>query len=122
VRTNKLFKNFLTAAFVSWSCSILLGFFFAVCTSGRLSIQTLRLPGVFQITFLTSTFVAALITPLVMWSFRNYTKGFIFYGGALFLILLIFIAIMTPNTGAVAFYGSVVAGVVGLVIIGFIPR
>jgi hypothetical protein len=117
-----MLKQIILGASVTWCGATLLGLLYAACTSGRISFDTLRLPGVIPVALLISTGIAVLVTPLFVWSFRSGGSGLFFYGAALFVLLLIYIAIVAPINPFLGLYGSVLLGVASLVIIGFLPR
>ncbi|MFI5305694.1 MAG: hypothetical protein ACHQYP_12985 [Nitrospiria bacterium] len=127
-----MLRKILTVGGITWCYSALLGLFFAVCASGSISVQglveTFDSPGVVPMAVFSSTIVAALYTPLVMWAFKTNIniKDLIFCGGVLFFLLLIYIAIVvianTKLSGAIALCGSILLGFIGLIVIGFIRR
>src|SRR5215831_1270590 len=117
-----MLKQIIVGASVSWCGATLLGLFYAACSSGRISLDTLRLPGVVPVALLTSTGIAVLVTPLVVWAFRSGRPTLVFYGAALFVLLLTYTGLIAPANAFLGLYGSVFLGIVGLVIIGFIRR
>ena len=117
-----MLKQILLGASVAWFAATLLGLLYAACTSGRISVDTLRLPGVVPVALLISTGIALLMTPLVVWAFKSGENSLIAYGAALFALLVIYMVLVTPTNPEFGLYGSVLLGIVGLVIIGFIHR
>lgn len=115
-------KQILLGASFAWSSATLLALLYASCVSGRLSLDTLRLPGVVPVALLISTGIALLMVPLVMWAFKSGEKILIAYGAALFLLLVIYMVVVTPTNPAFGLYGSVLLAIAGLAIIGFIHR
>lgn len=117
-----MLKQIIVGAAVSWCGVFLLGLFYAAGTSGRFSLDTLRLPGIIPVAILYSTVIAVLLTPLVMWAFKSGGSNLILYGSGLFVLLLTYILIVTPISASYGLVGSVFLGVVGLVTIGFLSR
>lgn len=115
-------KQILLGASVAWSGATLLALLYASCVSGRLSFDTLRLPGVVSVALLISAGIALLMTPLVVWAFKSGEKSLIAYGGALFALLVVYMVGVAPSNPAFGLYGSVLLGIVGLIIIGLIHR
>lgn len=113
-------KRVLLAATVSWCSAGLLALLFAASVGDRMSLDSLRRSGVVPIALLTSTEIAVVMTPLVLWAFRSGRRSGIGYGLGLFVILFGYIALVTPINPLWGLYGSVVFGAVGLVIIGYI--
>jgi hypothetical protein len=112
----------LLAAAMSWSYSATLGFLFAACASGRFSFDTLRLPGVVSVSLVSSTVIAIAMTPIALWSVRTGAKNLCIYGPILWVVLAAYILVLIPRTGAHSPYGLLLLGVVGLVVLGLIPR
>lgn len=117
-----MLKQIIVGASVSWCGATLLALFYAACTSGRFSLDTLRLPGVIPIALLYSTGIAVLMTPLVMWAFKSGGSHLILYGSALFVLLLTYVFLIAPTSASYGLLGSVFLGLVGLVAIGFLSR
>ena len=115
-------KQILLGASVAWCGATLLALLYAACTSGRLSFDTLRLPGVMLVAMLISAGIALLITPLVMWAFKSGEKNLIAYGAVLFLLLATYMVVVAPTNPAFGLYGSVLLAIAGLAFIGFIHR
>jgi hypothetical protein len=110
----------LLAAFVSWCSASFLALLFAACVGDRMSLDSLHQSGVVPIALLTSTEIAVVMTPLVLWAFRSGRRSGIVCGLGLFVILFGYIVIVTPITPFWGLYGSVLLGAIGLVIIGYI--
>lgn len=117
-----MLKQILLGAAVAWCGATLFALLYAACTSGRLSFDTLRLPGVVPVALLISTGIALLMTPLVVWAFKSGDKSLLAYGAALFVLLVIYMIVVAPTNPEFGLYGSVLLGIAGLVIIGFIHR
>lgn len=117
-----MLKQIIIGACVTWCSTTVLGLFYAACTSGRISLATLRLPGVVPVALLISTGIAVLLTPLVVWSMRPGGNSLISYGAVLFILLLTYIAIVAPANAFWGLYGSIFLGITGLFIIGFTHR
>jgi hypothetical protein len=117
-----MIKQIIVWACVAWCVSAVLGLLFAAATSGRISIDALRPPGVVPVAMLISTGIAVLMTPLVVWAFKSGQKSLIAYGAALFALLVIYMIVVAPTYPGFGLYGSVLLAIAGLVIIGFIPR
>ena len=115
-----MLKQIILAACYSWCSATLLGLLFATCTSGCISIDTLRLPGVVPVAVLSSTVIAALMTPLVLWAIKSGEKNLIFHGSGLFILLSVYIGLVTPADARLGLYGSLALAVIGLVVIGMI--
>lgn len=118
-----MLKKIILAACGSWCSATLLGLLFTTCTSRCFSIDTLRLPAVVPVAVLISSAIAALMTPLVLWSFKSGKQNLIFYGSGLFVLLSVCIVLGTSGSGGwVGLYGTLALAVIGLVVIGMIHR
>jgi hypothetical protein len=111
-------KHVLIGAAVSWCSASLLALVYAACTTGRISLDTLRLPGVLPVALLISTGLAILMTPLFVWAFRSGGSNGASYGFGLLLALLAYVVIVTPISPFFGLYGSIILGVAGLAHIG----
>jgi hypothetical protein len=119
---NRMVKRVFAAVGLSSCSAVLLGVVFAASTSGRLSLNTLRLPGVLPVMFLVSTSVGVLLSPLVWWASKSGAKSLVPYGVALFCLLLIYVGWVTRVSPVLGLYGAVLLAVGGLILIGFIHR
>lgn len=117
-----MLKQILLGASVAWCGATLLGLLYAACASGRISLDTLRLPGVVPVALLISSGIALLMTPLVVWALKSGEKSLIAYGVALFALLVVYMVLVAPTNPEFGLYGSVLLGITGLVIIGFLHR
>ncbi|SRR5712691_5573790 len=115
----RILNRVLLAAGISWTFSVTLGLLFAACASGRFWFGTLRLPGVIPVALMIST--GAAMTPVAIWSVRTGGKNLWFYAPILWIVLAIYDVLVVPRTGAYGPYGLVLLGLVGSVILGFIP-
>lgn len=115
-------NHVLKAASIAWCSAVSLGLLFSVYTGGRLDLGTLRLPGVVPVAVLGSSAVAALVTPLVYWTLRARSEHLMWNCLGLFGLLAIYIILITPRSPALGLYGSILLGVVGLLIIGGFHR
>jgi hypothetical protein len=113
-------KRVLLAAAVSWCSASFLALLFAACVGDRMSLDPLRRSGVVPIALLTSTEIAIVMTPLVLWAFRSARRRGIICGLGLFVIIFGYIVIVTPINPLWGLYGSVLLGASGLMIIGYI--
>jgi hypothetical protein len=126
----KMVKTVLLATVMSWSFSVTLGLLFAVCVgsrdmrdSGHSSFYTLRLPAVVPVALITGTAISILITPVATWSVRTGMKNLLMYAPILWVTLATYIfavSVIWKNAGY-SLYGVAFLGVVGAVILGFIP-
>ena len=114
-------KRFFLAAALSWIYSVTLGLLFAACASGRLSFSTLRLPGVVPVALITSTIIALILTPIAAWSVRTGTRNLCLYGPILWIVLATWLLLVVPWNAAYGEYSVLILGLVGLVVLGFIP-
>jgi hypothetical protein len=125
-------KRILLAACVSWCTAIPLGLLYAACASGDTYadlFHSLGQSGVVPVAVLLSTVIAAFMTPVVVWAFESGEKSLIFYYAGLFVVLSIFIGLVTPSYGPFGrdfglfvLPGSLVLAIVGLVVIRRIHR
>ena len=122
----RMLKQILIATGVSWCGSVLLGLIFAMCRQKWMSQSVLQLPGVLPVMLFISTVIAILLIPLVWWALKSGAKDLVFHFVALFFLLLVWI-VLTPLAGErvsapLGLYGSVLLGIIGLIVIGFIHR
>ena len=117
----RILNRVLLAAGISWTFSVTLGLLFAACASGGFWFGTLRLPGVIPVALMISTGAAIAMTPVAIWSVRTGGKNLWFYAPILWIVLAIYDVLVVPRTGAYGPYGLVLLGLVGSVILGFIP-
>jgi hypothetical protein len=126
----KVLKMVLLATAISWSFSVTLGLLFAICAgsrdmkdSGHSSFYTLRLPAVVPVVLITGTAISILITPAAIWSLRTGTKNLLTYAPILWVALASYIFAMSAigKNAGYGLYGVACLGVVGAVILGFIP-
>lgn len=113
-----MLKRISIAAVIAWVSAALLGLLFAVCVSERPLLDALSLPGVVPVTLLASTGVTVLLTPLVMWALKSGKPSLTPYGVALFALLAIYIALVTPAYPGFGLYGSIAVAIIGLVAVG----
>ena len=117
----RIAKRVLLAAAMSWVFSVTLGLLFAACTSGRFWLGTLRLPGVIAVALMISTDAAIAMTPVAIWSVRTGGKNLLLYAPILWIMLATYDVLVVPRTGAYGPYGLLILGLIGSVILGFIP-
>jgi hypothetical protein len=108
-------------AALSWVYAVTLGLLFAACAAGRLSFSTLRLPGVVPVALISSTIAALLMTPVAVWAVRTGTRNLWLYGPILWIVLAAWLVLVVPWNAAYGEYSVLILGLVGLVILGFIP-
>ena len=116
-----LLKRILLAAAISWTFSVTLGLLFAVVVSGRFSLSNLLLPGVVPVALIVSTAASIVITPVAAWALRTGAKNLRLYGPILWIALASFIVVGIPRIGGIGLYVVFFLGLVGVVILGFIP-
>jgi hypothetical protein len=121
VVTVSTLNRILLAGALSWGYSVSLGLLFASCASGRFSLSTLRLPGVVPVALIISTVVSIIITPIAVWSVRTGVKNLCVYAPILWIALATYDVLVVPKASAYGFYGLLLLGVIGLVVLGFIP-
>jgi hypothetical protein len=116
-----ILKRILLAATMSWVYSVTLGLLFAACASGHFSFSTLRLPGMVPVALIISTVAAIVMTPLAVWSVRTGVKNLCIYGPILWIILAGWVVAAVWWVPAYGLYSVLILGLVGLVVLGFIP-
>jgi hypothetical protein len=116
-----MLNRVLLAAGLSWIYSVTLGLLFAACTSGRFSFSTLKLPGVVPVALISSTIIALVMTPIAAWSLRTGTRNLRLYGPILWIVLAAWLLLVVPWNAAYGESSVLILGLVGLVIMGFIP-
>jgi Na+/melibiose symporter-like transporter len=116
-----MLNRVLLAAGLSWIYSVTLGLLFAASTSGRLSFSTLKLPGVVPVALISSTIIALVMTPIAAWSVRTGARNLYLYGPTLWIVLAAWLLLVVPWNVAYGEYSVLILGLVGLVILGFIP-
>jgi hypothetical protein len=117
----RILNRVLLAAAMSWIFSVTLGLLFAAGTSGRFWLGTLRLPEVIPVALMISTEAAIAMTPVAIWSVRTAKKNLWLYAPILWIVLATYDVLVVPRTGADGPYGLLLLGLVGSVILGFIP-
>ena len=118
-----VWKRILLGAAISWGYSTTLALLFAARASGSFSLSTLLLPGVIPVALITSTVVAIGLTPIAAWSVRTGVRNVCLYGPILWVLLAAYLVLVVPEIGAASGQlGLIVLSIVGLVILGFIPR
>jgi hypothetical protein len=117
----RMLNRVMLAAGLSWAYSVTLGLVFAACASGRLSLSTLKLPGVVPVALITSTVIALVMTPIAAWSVRTGARNLCLYGPILWVLLAAWLVAVVPSNPAYGEYSVLILGLVGLVILGFIP-
>lgn len=117
----RMLNRVLLAAGLSWVYSVTLGLLFAACADGRLAFSTLKLPGVVPVALIGSTVAALLMTPVAAWSVRTGTRNLWLYGPILWVVLAAWLVLAVPWNAGYGEYSVLFLGLVGLVILGFIP-
>jgi Na+/melibiose symporter-like transporter len=117
-----IWKKILVAALMSWGYSVTLGLLFAIILSENHSARDLLLPGVIPTTLVGSTAVAIVITPMAIWSTRTGPRNLWLYGPILWAVLAAYIVFTIPRTGHYGLYGLLCIAVMGLAVLGIIPR
>ncbi len=116
-----ILNRVILAAALTWSYSVSQGLLYAACTSGRLSFSTLKLPGVIPVALIVSTAAAILLIPLAAWSMRTGTRNLWIYAPILWIVLTTYNVMATSRAPFYGLYGLLFLGIVGLVVLGFIP-
>ncbi len=117
----RMLNRVLLAAGLSWVYSVTLGLLFAACANGRLSFGTLKLPGVVPVALIGSTVAALLMTPVATWAVRTGTRNLWLYGPILWIVLAGWLVVVVPWNAGYGEYSVLILGLVGLVVLGFIP-
>ena len=117
-----MLNRVLLAAGLSWVCSVTLGLLFAACASGRLSFSTLKLPGVVPVALISSTNRGATHDANCCMGCENTgTRNMYLYGPILWIVLAVWLVVVVPWNPAYGEYSVLILGLVGLVVLGFIP-
>jgi hypothetical protein len=116
-----MLNRVVLGAALSWIYAVTLGLLFAACVAGRLSFSTLRLPGVVPVALISSTIIALVMTPIAAWSVRTGARNLYLYGPILWIVLAAWLLLVVPWNVAYGEYSVLILGLVGLVILGFIP-
>jgi len=116
-----MLNRVMLGAALSWIYAVTLGLLFAACAAGRLSFSTLRLPGVVPVTITGSTIIALVMTPIAAWSVRTGVRNLYLYGPILWIVLAAWLLLVVPSNVAYGEYSVLILGLVGVVILGFIP-
>ena len=115
-----ILKRILVGEAVSLLYSVTLGLLFAVCSNGPPSLSILALPGVIPVVLISSAVAAAVMTPVAAWCVRTGVGNLLIYGPILWALLAVWIVAGGPVHSGL--YSTWILGIVGVVIIGFIPK
>jgi hypothetical protein len=115
-----MIKQIALSAIISCAGAVSIGMLFAASASGQFSLQTLLLPGVIPIMLIVITAIGLLFTPLTTWALKP--KKMAIYGAPLWIILAVYVLLITPENGAGGLYGALALGVIGLTVIAYLPE
>jgi Na+/melibiose symporter-like transporter len=115
-----MIKQIALSAIISCAGTVGIGLLFAASTSGRFSLQTLLLPGVIPVMLIASTAIGLIFTPLTTWALKP--KKMVIYGSPLWVILAVYVLLVTPENGAGGLYGVLALSVIGLTVIAYLPE
>lgn len=114
-----MLNRILLGVGLSWVFSSTLGLVFAFCAFGK---DALGLPAVFPMILSVSTMISLLFAPLAVWAAKTGARNLLIYGPILWLILAGHIVIGVKHLLVLSQGSLFVLAVVGLVILGLIPR
>jgi len=117
---SEFLRRILLGAAVSLFYSVTLGLLFAVCSNGRPSLSILTLPGVVPVALMFSGLAAAAMMPAAAWCLRTGIRNLLIYGPILWSIVAAWIVASAP--AHLGLYSTWILGLVGVVLIGFIPN
>jgi len=116
-----MIRHISKCALVSWFGAISLGLIYGGCIVRSASIEKLWIMGVIQISFVFSTVIALLITPLTVWAFKPGSVS-IKWIAPLWLLLVIYCLAVTPKSAFFGLYGTLALTVIGMTSIRLLAR
>lgn len=114
-----MLKRILLGVGFSWIISVTLGIVFAIATLGK---DAPTLPAVLPMTVGISSLISLLFSPLATWAARTGPRNLFTYGPILWAVLAVHIVVGAKHWLPLTETSLFALGVVGTVVIGFVPR